>query len=547
MNDALARSDLNLATAWEAVARTVPDQPAARCGTVVRPWWEFEERAARLASGLQAAGVRAGSKVAIALYNGIEYLETEFAAMKVRGVPCNVNYRYLAEELRYVLDNADAEAVVFDHTLRDRIDEIRPALPLLRLFVEVGDADTAVPEWAVAYEQLVAAHDPAPPIERHGDDLWFLYTGGTTGMPKAVMWEHRGLFGTMEVNMRPLGHEVPMAVEDVVQLVRDVASRHAEVRQLTASPLMHGTAGISSKSTLTHGGMVAMLAQRSFDADELWRCVEDARITLLTIVGDAFSRPMLDALDRAAAAGRPYDVSSLRSIVSSGVMWSEQVKQSFLAQHDVTLVDVYGSSEGTGMARQVASRTRGRPATARFRLGEHSRVFTDDGSEVEPGSGETGRIALGFPIPLGYYKDPAKTDAAFPTIAGRRWSVPGDYATVEADGTITLLGRGSAVINTGGEKVFPEEVEETIKTYAGVADCIVVGIADERWGQAVVAVVAPRPEVRLAAEDVIAHAKARLAGYKVPKRVVVVDAVHRLANGKPDYPWAREIAEGQRK
>jgi fatty-acyl-CoA synthase len=477
--------------------------------------------------------------VALALYNGIEYLEAEFGAMKVRAVPCNVNYRYLAEELRYVLDNADAEVVVYDRSLRERIDAVRADLPLLRLFVEVGG--DAPPPWVTGYEQLLAAHGPAAPIERHGDDLWFLYTGGTTGMPKAVMWEHRGLFGTMAVNLRPLGHAVPTTVDDVVTMVRDIAERDAEVRQLAASPLMHGTAGISSMATLTHGGLVATLANRSFDADELWSCVQEARITMLTIVGDAFSRPMLDALDAAERAGRPYDLSSLRSIVSSGVMWSEAVKQSFLSRHDVTLVDVFGSSEGTGMARQVASRTRGAPATARFSLGEHSRVFTDDGREVQPGSEETGRVALGFPIPLGYYKDPVKSEDAFPTIAGRRWSVPGDYASVAADGTITLLGRGSACINTGGEKVFPEEVEEAIKTHPDVVDANVVGVDDPRWGQAVAAVVARRAGSALAAGGVITHCRERLAGYKAPKQVVIVDTIVRLANGKPDYRWARGI------
>jgi fatty-acyl-CoA synthase len=357
------------------------------------------------------------------------------------------------------------------------------------------------------------------------------------------MWDHRGLLGTMGATFKPLGHDVPTTVEDVAHIARDVVGRGAEVRQLAASPLMHGTAGVSSKATLTHGGMLATLSSRSLDADEVWRCVQDARITMLTIVGDVFSRPLIDALDVAAEAGRPYDLSSLRTIVSSGIMWSEQVKAALLAHHDVLLVDILGSSEGTGMARQVASRTR-RAATARFRLGEHSRVFTDDGREVAPGSGEVGRVALGFPIPLGYYKDPVKTEAAFPTIAGRRWSVPGDHATIEADGSIVLLGRGNACINTGGEKVYPEEVEEALKAHPAVVDANVVGLPDERWGQAVVAVVAlAGGGVDVSAEDLVAHTRTLLAAYKAPKRVVFVDRVQRGANGKPDYRWAREVAE----
>jgi 3-oxocholest-4-en-26-oate---CoA ligase len=538
MSDDLSRADLNLATAWETVAATVPDRPAVRCGAVVRTWGDFERRAACLAAGLTAAGVRQGDKVALALYNGNEYLESEFAAFKVRAVPCNVNYRYLPDELRYVLDNADAAAVLFDHTLRDRIDGVRAALPGLRMFVEVGGDGTC--DWAVEYESLVAAHEPSAPIVRHGDDLWFLYTGGTTGMPKAVMWQHRGLLGSMVPTFKSLGHAVPVTVEDVATVVRDVAGRGAEVRQLAASPLMHGTAGVSTKATLTHGGLVATLAGRSFDADEVWRTVEAAGITMLTIVGDVFSRPLIDALDTAEREGRPYDLSSLRSIVSSGIMWSEEVKQELLARHDVTLVDILGSSEGTGMARQVASRRR-RAATARFELSEHSRVFTDEGHDVRPGSGEVGRVALGFPVPVGYYKDPAKTEETFPMIGGRRWSIPGDHATVEADGTITLLGRGSSCINTGGEKVYPEEVEEVLKQHPSVLDCNVVGIADPRWGQAVAAVVSPRPGSSIEVGELLEHTRLRIAGYKVPKSVVVVDEVRRGANGKPDYRWARDV------
>jgi len=546
MLDELARSDLNLATAWEAIADAIPERLALWHGSTPRTWAELDDRAARVAGLLGEHGIGHDDKVALALYNGNEYVESEFAAFKARSVPCNVNYRYLPDEIRYVLDNADAAALVYDHTLRERIDAVRASLPALRLLVEVGpDGDALdVPDWAVGYEAAIGAHAPAPRIERRGSDLWFLYTGGTTGMPKAVMWEHRGLLGTMAATFKPLKHPVPTSATQAGEIARDVTDRGLEVRQLAASPLMHGTAGVSTKATLTHGGLVATLRSRSLDADEVWRCVQDARITMLTIVGDAFSRPLLDALDRADGAGQPYDLSSLRTIVSSGIMWSEQVKQAMLDHHDVTLVDILGSSEGTGMARQVSSRRR-KATTARFELGEHSRVFTDDGRDVVPGSGEVGRVALGFPVPLGYYKDPDKTEASFPTIAGRRWSIPGDHATVEADGTITLLGRGSACINTGGEKVYPEEVEEVLKTHPAVVDANVVGLPDERWGQAVVAVVSLESGESVDAAALVAHTRTHLAAYKAPKRVVFVDAVPRGANGKPDYRWARSIAEAE--
>ncbi len=540
VNDRLASSDCSLATLWEAVAAVVPDAPAVACGDLVRTWRELDERASRLAAAFDAHGVGHDAKVAIALFNGPEYLETEYAAFKVRAVPANVNYRYRADEVRYVLQNADAAVVVFDRSLREVVDDVRGDVATLRLCIEVGGDGTC--PFAADYEGLIAAHEPMAPIERSGDDLWFLYTGGTTGMPKAVMWNHRGLLGGMESTFRPFRLEVPCTPAEAAAAALDVAARGVEVRQIAASPLMHGTAGVSSKATLSHGGMVIVLTARSFDADEMFLAVERHRATMLTIVGDAFSRPMLAAIERAEAAGRPYDLSSLRTIVSSGVMWSEEIKQELVRRYPVSLVDIYGSSEGTGIARSVATRSK-TPTTARFVLGEHAKVFTDDGREVVPGSGELGRIALGFPVPVGYYKDPEKTDSTFPTIAGRRWSIPGDYATVEADGTVVLLGRGSQCINTGGEKVFPEEVEESLKTHPAVVDANVVGVADERWGSAVTAVVACAPGASVTEAELRSHVRAHLAAYKAPKHVVFVDEVERKANGKPDYEWARGVVD----
>ncbi len=536
MTARLAASELDLASAWEALAREFPGRVALACGTATRTWAELDDRAGRLAAAFAAHGIGHDAKVAIALYNGNEYIETEFAAFKVRAVPANVNYRYRADEIRYVLQNADAAALVYDASLRDVIDEIRASVPLLTLFVEVGGDGTC--PFATDYETLIAAHEPCAPIARSSHDQWFLYTGGTTGQPKAVMWEHRGLLGGMESTYRPFGIEVPTTVDEVVAAARTITDRGTEVRQLAASPLMHGTAGVSTKATLTHGGVVITLPSHSFDADELFRAVELHRATMLTIVGDAFSRPMLAAIERAESEGRPYDLSSVRTIVSSGIMWSEEIKQAFLDRYQVTLVDILGSSEGTGMARQVASRTR-KAATARFELGEHARVFTDDGRDVVPGSGETGRIALGFPIPAGYYKDPVKTEEAFPLVGGRRWSIPGDYALVEADGTVVLLGRGSQCINTGGEKVFPEEVEESLKTYPGVIDPNVIGVPDEKWGSAVTAVVSVAAGATVSADALRAHVREHLAAYKAPKQVIFVPEIVRKVNGKPDYEWAR--------
>ena len=535
---------LNLASAWEAIADEVGDQPALAAGGRRTSWAEFDDRAARLAGTMSAHGLAPDSRVALFLFNGMEYPEAQYAAFKVRGVPANVNYRYTGEELAYILQNADAEAIVYDHDLEDRVAAIRGSCPDLKLAIRVGGVPTETPDWAVDHEEAAAA-DPMPRIERSGSDLWFLYTGGTTGMPKAVMWDHTNLLGTMEATFRPYKVPVPSTPAEAADAARRIADAGAEIRQLCAAPLMHGTSGIPGLATLSHGGMLATLASRNFDADELWQVVADERITMVTMVGDAFGRPMVEALDRAAADGRPHDLSSLRLLLSSGVMFSAPVKEALLAHHPCTIVDALGSSEGTGMASQVTSgsaRKAGKKeTTARFGLGPHTKVFTEDGRELAPGSGERGRIALGWPLPLGYHKDPVKTEEAFPMVAGRRWSIPGDWATVEADGRITLLGRGSACINTGGEKVFPEEVEEALKELADVTDCNVVGIDDHRWGQAVTAVVELAPDST--ADEVALRDALRgpLAGYKVPKRIVFVDRLQRSPNGKSDYRWAKQF------
>lgn len=531
---------LNLASAWEAIADEVGDSTAVSVAGRHYSWTDFDDRAARLAGTMLEHGLGPDSKVALYLYNGNEYPEAQYAAFKVRGIPANVNYRYTGDELAYILENSDAEAIFFDHTLADRLEAVRDRCPMLRLAVQVGGGE--VPDWALGYEEAVSG-DPMPRIDRSGSDLWFLYTGGTTGMPKAVMWDHTNLLGSMEATFRPFRLPVPSTPAEAAATARSVADVGKEIRQLCAAPLMHGTSGIPGLATLSHGGMLSTLSSRAFDADELWRIVELDRITMVTMVGDAFGRPMVESLDRASAEGRMPDLSSLRLLLSSGVMFSAATKEAMLDHHGCTIVDSLGSSEGTGMASQVMSRRRRDTATARFRLGEHTRVLTDEGIDVQPGSGERGQIALGWPLPLGYFKDPAKTEEAFPMVAGRRWSIPGDWATVEADGTITLLGRGSACINTGGEKVFPEEVEEALKELDAVVDCNVVGLEDDRWGQAVTAVVELTAPGAADADELRAGVRERLAGYKVPKRIVLVDRVERSPNGKTDYRWAKSVAE----
>ena len=543
MNAVKADTDgMNLATVWEAVAATVPSAPALIHTSLTRSWSEFEDRAARLAAYLVGAGLGPGSNVALYLYNGPEYLESTFGAFKLRAATLNVNYRYLENELQYLFDNSLAEAVVFAAEFAERLDAVRGSLPRLKTFLCVGaTAEHPVPEWAIEYELVIDQTQPMPPISRSGDDLWLLYTGGTTGNPKGVMWPHRSLIGTAKTTFAVVDCPIPESPEQVAVGVQRFHERSKAVRFLPAAPLMHGTSAIASIAVLCVGGCVVTLDSHSFSGDELCEAVQNNAVTQLTIVGDAFAKPILAALETADAAGNPYDISSLKVILSSGVMWSQQTKDQILEWCGATLADTLGSSEGVGFANSVAKRNQ--PAqTARFTLGEHARVIDEDGNDVVPGSGQRGLLAVGGPIPIGYFRDPVKTAATFKNLNGKIWSVPGDFATVETDGTIQLLGRGSACINTAGEKVYPEEVEEVLKLHPAVLDVNVVGLADDKWGQSVNAVLSLREGLPAedipSSEDLIAFTKSQLAGYKCPKRLLILDQVQRGPNGKPDYKWA---------
>ncbi len=532
--------NLNIATAWEAISDQIGDLTAIYSGENSESWEEFEKRSASLAKTFSEKGLKRDSKVAFYCYNGPEYLEGQFAAFKIRAIPANVNYRYLDEELAYILNNADAEALLFDSSLTERVDSVRSRCPKLKVFLRVGEGPSE--DWITNYEDAVS-NDPLPRIERSGDDLWFLYTGGTTGSPKAVMWSHAGLMGGMAETFRSLGEKVPENFEEAAEIAKRVTGEGKEIRQLCAAPLMHGTSSLTALGTHMHGGLVATLSSRTFDPKELWEMVEKCKITMLTIVGDAFARPMIDELEDSLKSDTVWDLSSLRLVMSSGVMFSAPLKERLLDLHSCTILDALGSSEGTGMGKQVTSRRKKDTGTARFFLGEHTRVLSEDGEEIEPGSEKIGKLALGYPLPVGYYKDPEKTELTFPTINGRRWSIPGDWATIEKDGSITLLGRGSECINTGGEKVFPEEVEEALKINSLVVDCNVVGLPDDRWGQAVTAVVEVKKGETLKEVELLNDVKERLAGYKVPKSVIFVEKLKRGPNGKSDYRWARETAE----
>ena len=532
--------DLHFASVWEAISDVVPDRDALVCGDVRRSWREYDDRAARIAEFLRSRGFRPDSKAAIYLHNSNEYLEAQYGVFKARGVPVNVNYRYKFDELVYLLDNADAEVVFFQACYAARIWEIRNRLPKVTTYIQVDDGtETLLPD-VFDYEQVIRGNAPMDRMPRPGDDIYMLYTGGTTGMPKGVMYHHQPFVLGLTAFLLGSRAAAPKQVEDVPAVIESLSERGNRPVSLTACPLMHGTGmWLGSMMQLLGGGTVVTISKLGLDPHLIWGEIERNRCTTVTIVGDAFAKPMLDALNDARARGNAYDISSLQQIISSGVMWSAEVKASLLEHQDMMLLDTMGSTEG-GLGTSVA--TRKNPVeTARFRINRGVRVFTEDGRDVEPGSGQVGRLASGRTAAFGYYKDPEKSAETFKEIDGIWYSFAGDWATVEADGSITLLGRGSNCINTAGEKVYPEEVEEALKRHGEVYDCLVVGIADERFGQRVVAVASSRNPV--SEQDLIEFAHDHLAGYKSPKRILFVEEVRRAPNGKADYEWARSQAE----
>jgi fatty-acyl-CoA synthase len=462
--------------------------------------------------------------------------------MKIRGVPININYRYLDDELHYLLDNADCEALVFHSSLGERVARVMQRAPRVKLWIEVDDGGAPAPG-AEPYEKIVAAHAPAARIERSEDDLYMLYTGGTTGMPKGVMYNMGGITQSfINAAFPTLGFGLPKSADEVAPLIKSAWDEGRGVTSIPACPMMHGTGGwVGTMMPHCAGARVVSLAERSFDAHELWRKAQEEKASQLVIVGDAFAKPMMRALEEARERGEPYDVSSVRLIISSGVMWTAEVKRELLEWGEFLLYDAVGSSEGS-MGAQIT--TRGNiGATAKFAAAETTRVFTEDGRRVEPGSGESGMVAAGGNVPIGYYKDEKKSAATFRTIDGVRYSFPGDWALVEADGSLTLLGRGSNCINTAGEKVYPEEVEEAVKQHPDVVDCLVVGIDDEKFGQRVTAVASVTPGAAVDSEALRQFTREKLAAFKVPKQIVITAAVQRAPNGKADYKWAREIVE----
>jgi fatty-acyl-CoA synthase len=517
----------NLADLFEVVVDAYPDRLALVAGDVRLTYAQLDARANRLAHHLLAEGVGPGDHVGIYSWNRAEWIEAMLAGFKLRAVPINVNYRYVEHELRYLFDNADLVALVHESDFSPLVESARTSVPALRHTLVIGDE----------YEHALAAQSPArdfPP--RSPDDLYILYTGGTTGMPKGVMWRSEDIFfGAMGG-----GNFAGSPVECPDDLAANAAK--PPVISCVTAPLMHGGGQWVTFIAFTTGGTLVLWTGRRYDAEEIWRLAARERANSVMVVGDAMARPLAEALSGAACAG--LDLSALAAVGSGGAILSKAVKgQLRTALPHVLVIDSFGASE-TGANGSVMDA--GGPAVGpRFTMGEHTTVLDDDLEPVPPGSSTVGRLARRGHIPLGYYKDDAKTATTFVHDRdGVRWVVPGDFATVEADGTITLLGRGSVSINTGGEKVFPEEVEAALKAHPDVFDALVVGVPDERFVERVVALVLPRPGTHPALEELRAHCRASIAPYKSPREVRLVDEIVRTPAGKPDYRWARFMALG---
>jgi acyl-CoA synthetase (AMP-forming)/AMP-acid ligase II len=517
-------AQINLADLFEVVVDTVGERDAIVAADRRLTYAQLDERANRLAHHLAAQGIGAGDHVGLQLVNGTEYVEGMLAAYKIRAVPINVNYRYVEAELKYLFDDADLVALLVNDQFVDSAQAA--AGPKLRHTLVVGEGGD--------YEDALASASPDRPdgSARQADDLYCVYTGGTTGMPKGVLWRQEDIFyGAM-------GGGDPMQMGNTIKAPDELPSRIPPMglAGLVTPPLMHASAQWTAFSLFFGGGKIVFTPGGRFDADEILTLIGDEKANMLVIVGDAMARPLLDTL--AAAEPGAYDTSSLIVIGSGGAILSPAMKEQLNQLLPSTMiVDGFGSSE-TGVQGTRA----GMSDKPMFSVNDQTAVLDDDFKPVEPGSGQIGRLARRGHIPLGYYNDAEKTAKTFTEIDGVRWVLPGDMARVDADGTVVLLGRGSVSINSGGEKIYPEEVEAALKAHPDVFDAVVVGTPDERWGEKVTAVVQPRVGAALSLDDIQVFCRERIAGYKVPRALALVDQMVRSPSGKADYRWAKDYA-----
>ncbi len=537
--------DFNVADLIEAAVDRVPEREILVCGANRLTYAELDQRANRLAHYFQSLGLGHADHVGIYGHNSSYWIEAMLAAYKIRAVPINVNYRYVEEELLYLFDNADIAALVHDAQFAPRIERVQPQLPKLRYCIAINDGSghDGSRIGAVDYEQAVRSSSPArdfPP--RSGDDRYVLYTGGTTGKPKGVVWRQHDVIFTLGGGIDHVTKEPAERPQTLTDKISD-----AYLTMAPLAPLMHGAAQWGVLGPLFTGTKV-VLWTGSFDPHAVWSMVERERVNTISLTGDAMARPLIEALAQPAVS---YDLSSLLVITSTAAIFSPSVKAQYLERFpNVMLLDAVGSSEQGFLGMSTVtndSLAHSDPERRGVRMnpGRDVAVFDEHFNRVAPGSGVIGRLARSGNVPLGYYKDPQKSADTFVEIEGRRWAIPGDYATVEADGMIVVLGRGSVSINSGGEKIFPEEVEAALKSHPAVFDALVVGVPDERWGSRVAAVVQARPGRQPTLDELAAHCRMHIASYKIPRELHLVEQVRRSPSGKPDYPWAQAHAAGK--
>lgn len=533
--------EYNLADLFESVVDVVPDRAALKYidhpGTGAErrlTYAELDAAANRIAHHLIDSGIRPGEHLGLHLYNGVEYLQTVLGCLKARVVPVNVNYRYVEEELAYLYRDADLVALVFDAEFTERVAGVRPRATALRHLIRVGEPAPDAPELdAVAFADAESAGSPERGFPaRSGDDQFIIYTGGTTGMPKGVMWRQEDLFFSGLGGGAPTGEPVKSPQE----LAERVAAGGDGITFFPTPPLMHGTSTLTAFIAFNFGQRVVI--HRKFVPEEVVRTIEQEKVTSVSLVGDAMLRPLIDALN---GPMKGTDCSSMFSVSSSGAIMSETVRAQFQALvPNCMLLNNFGSSESgfNGTATEDSGPGRG------FRIRVNSRTQVVDPATHEPvPPGEVGRIAQRGHVPLGYYNDPRKTAETFFEKDGERWALLGDMATVDEEGVVIVLGRGSQCINTGGEKVYPEEVEQALKSHPDVYDALVAGVPDATWGNHVAAVVQLREgATRPTLTDVQLHCRTQLAGYKIPRQLVIAEAIQRSPSGKADYRWAREVA-----
>jgi 3-oxocholest-4-en-26-oate---CoA ligase len=527
---------LNIADLFEHAVDAVPERLAIACGEAAVTYYGLEALSNQVAHYLAAGGVTAGDHVGVYGRNSIELVATFLACYKLRAIAVNVNYRYVEDELRYLFTEAELKGLVYDRQFGERVAAVLPEYPQLTAVLAIEDGSgIALPAGAEDFATAVAGQSAERDFgERTADDIYMLYTGGTTGYPKGVLWRHEDVWRTLGGGIDfATGERMP----DEWEQSRRAAAGPAGLVRLATAPLIHGNAQWGAFAALFAGDAVVFVPQ--FDPHEIWRAVQRHRVNVLIIIGDAMARPLIEAYRL-----EEYDVSSVLAISSSAALFSPSVKEEYLALlPNVVVTDAIGASEtgftGLGYVSAGNKRAEGPTVTP----GPSTIVIDEQNRPVGPGG--TGRLARGGHIPLGYYKDPVKTAALFAEVDGARYAVPGDLARVEEDGSITLLGRGNTCVNTGGEKVYPEEVEGALKSFGGVFDALVIGVPDERLGQRVAAIVQPRDgqDIDLAALD--AHLRTKIAGYKVPRSVWLVDQIGRTPAGKADYSWARRYAEDQ--